>query len=263
VSIRRTSPTLLNGILAAVVVCAVGSAANAQTPSRDYPPTYSSRKAPWYDPFGWLTSNEKKPSSPAPAPKVETQQPAIAMPPGTIATPAWKWYGYGTPTPGKTQFAPSVPADWYLSTGATPGAVPQTPQSGLVVDPFHSPGLVVDSMPTKFPTIVIPLSNSPSPILQPPGGPVLPGPVAGVDVDWKSSPAAIRKPQSDGPVSDKPPALLGMPRPVDEVPSPSRAVKPSGPIGPRTPAEAVRPPGPEAPDIKVVPAPDIIMPPIK
>jgi hypothetical protein len=264
VSICRPSPSLLNGILAVVVVCAVGSEAMAQPPSRDYPPTYSSRKAPWYDPFGWLTSSEKKPTTPTPAPKVESQIPIAPLPPGTIATPAWKWYGYGTPTPGKTQFAPSVPADWYLSTGATPGAVPQTQQGGgFVVDPFHSPGLFVDPAPTKSPTVLVPPNYAPAPIVPPAGGPMLPAPTAATDVDWKSSPAVIRKPQTEGPVDVKPPAMLGMPRPVDEVPPPATAVKPGGTADPRTPAEAVRRPGPESPDINVVPAPDIIMPPIK
>jgi hypothetical protein len=264
VSIRRTSPIVLHGILAAVIVCAFGGVATAQQSTREYPPTYSSRKAPWYDPFGWLTSNDKKAPAPTPVPKFETHEPAMPLPPGTITTPAWKWYGYGTPTPGKSQFAPSVPADWYVSTGATPGAIPQAPAvGGVVVDPFHSPGFVVEPGPTKFGPIVVPPSYAPAPIVPPSGGPVLPAPVAGTDVDWKSSPAAIRKPQSDGPVSDKPPALLGMPRRVDEMPTPPTAVKPSGPVPPRTPAEAARPGGPESPDLKVVPAPDIVMPPVK
>lgn len=263
-SIRRTSSVLVYGILAAACACALGGAASAQTPSREYPPTYSSRKAPWYDPFGWLTSSEKKTPAPAPVPKVEMHQPAVPLPPGTIATPSWKWYGYGTPTPGKSQFAPSVPADWYVSTGATPGAVPQTHQGGLVVvDPFHSPGFVVDPSPPKFPTVVVPPSYAPAPVVPPAGGPVLPAPTAAADVDWKSSPATIRKPQSGGAGDAKPPATLGMPRAVDEIPTPPTAVKPGVPSTPRTPAEAARPRGPETPDLKVVPAPGIVMPPAK
>lgn len=255
----------MHGVFAAAIVGAIGSAANAQPQSRDYPPTYSSRKAPWYDPFGWLTSSEKKSPTPTPtpAPKVEVHQPAIPLPPGTVATPAWKWYGYGTPTPGKSQFAPSVSTDWYVSTGATPGAVPQpTVGGGFVVDPFHSPGVVVDPAPTKFPTVVVPPSYAPAPIIPPAGGPILPAPTAATDVDWKSSPAAIRKPQADGPVDANPQATLGMPRRVDEMPPPT-AVKPSTPTAPRTPAEAARPTSPETPDLKVVPAPGIVMPPIK
>src|SRR5436190_13957 len=43
--------------------------------------------------------------------------------------PAYRWYGWGTVTPGANQFAPAGQyprgsANWYVITGATPGAFP-------------------------------------------------------------------------------------------------------------------------------------------
>ncbi|HEY1187394.1 MAG TPA: hypothetical protein VGE74_07030 [Gemmata sp.] len=53
--------------------------------------------------------------------------------------PAYRWYGYGTVTPGANQFAPTgqyprVSANWYSITGATPGAFPVP-----VMNPLRSP----------------------------------------------------------------------------------------------------------------------------
>lgn len=95
-----------------------------EKPSRDYPPTYSSRKAPWYDVTTWFSSDssgerrEVKPS---------TVEPREVQP--TRAAPAWQWYGYGAPTPGNNPLAPQgtyehVPLSWHQVVGSTPGAMP-------------------------------------------------------------------------------------------------------------------------------------------
>jgi hypothetical protein len=53
--------------------------------------------------------------------------------------PAYRWYGWGTVTPGANPYAPSghypkASATWYQITGATPGAFPVP-----VVDPYRPP----------------------------------------------------------------------------------------------------------------------------
>jgi hypothetical protein len=264
VTIRRTTVRFPPSLLAVAIACAFGNVALAQS-SRDYPPTYSSRKAPWYDPFGWLTSEEKKPANTTPKTQPGTPSNAVPtgdFPAGATAPPAWKWYGYGAPTPGANPLAPTgmypgVSGNWYSSTGATPGAVPHATQgTPVAVDPFHPPTLVTEPAAlTKWPTIVAPPSAAPTlPTAAMP-------PVANaMDVDWKSSAASLRKPTGDLPSTDTPQATLGPPKPVDAVTTPSPA-----PIlpAPRTPAEAARTPGPESSDIPVVPAPGIVIPPNK
>ncbi|MFM8272721.1 MAG: hypothetical protein ACKODX_10365 [Gemmata sp.] len=53
--------------------------------------------------------------------------------------PAYRWYGWGTVTPGANQFAPNgqypkASANWYAITGATPGAFPVP-----VMNPLRNP----------------------------------------------------------------------------------------------------------------------------
>lgn len=62
---------------------------------------------------------------------VATHAPVSPPPaPGTYAgPPAYRWYGYGSPTPGANPYAPTGlspkgSASWYVQTGATPGAFP-------------------------------------------------------------------------------------------------------------------------------------------
>src|SRR5438309_5468056 len=138
---RRPSPSFdRQRILALAIACALASTATADPmPARDYPPTYSSQKKPWYDPFGLFTSSDN-----TPAPTYQSKPlPNEAVEPGN-GTPAWKWYGYGTPTPGRNPLAPNgayapVPANWYTTTGTTPGAVPHGhPGPGVVPDPAPS-----------------------------------------------------------------------------------------------------------------------------
>lgn len=62
------------------------------------------------------------------APPAAQYQPKPA--PGVYAgPPAYRWYGYGSPTPGTNPYSPSgqypkASANWYAMTGATPGAFP-------------------------------------------------------------------------------------------------------------------------------------------
>jgi hypothetical protein len=88
--------------------------------------------------------------------------------------PAYRWYGYGTATPGANQFAPNgqypkASANWYGVTGATPGAFPVP-----VVNPYRGtpgnepPSYVVNppgrtiEMPKSTPIAVPPSPSAPT-----------------------------------------------------------------------------------------------------
>jgi hypothetical protein len=95
------------------------TSAPQQTPI-NYPPTYSSKKSAWYD----MSDTLQKISH------VFTSETAPAAPTAPVnVSPAWKWYGYGEPTPGANPYAPrgfynGVSNDWHLQSGTTPGAIP-------------------------------------------------------------------------------------------------------------------------------------------
>jgi len=53
----------------------------------------------------------------------------MAIPRMAVAGPAWRWFGYGAPVPGRNPYAPDgvyapVNPGYYFQTGATPGAIP-------------------------------------------------------------------------------------------------------------------------------------------
>lgn len=87
-------------------------------------------------------ANAPQPVSPPPAP-----------PPGVYAgPPAYRWYGYGSPTAGANPYAPTGryprgSESWYSRTGATPGAFP-IPIGGVPVTP-NEPPVVVQTVPQE------------------------------------------------------------------------------------------------------------------
>jgi hypothetical protein len=247
--------------LAGAVACALAGTGIAQAPqSRDYPPTYSSRKAPWYDPFGWFKSDAKKPSTASP--KFDPSKPIVIdggqIPGGFGSPPAWKWYGYGAPRPGSNPLgphgsSPGAPSNWHNLAGATPGAIPFAgPTIGPLPFPQPSPGSAATAAPMRFadPVIIVPPASGPSlpTAVKPPA-------TASTNDADRRSPANLGSPTMEpgSPANNRPHATIGLP---------VTAGTPVMPPAPRTPAEAVRPPGPVSPDIPVVPAPGIKMPPI-
>lgn len=104
-----------------------------------------------------------KPTPPAPA--AAPQQPPtsvgsrppvpVSPPQGVYAgTPAYRWYGYGTPTAGANPYAPDgrypqASDTWFTQTGATPGAFP-VPVGGPPVTP-REPPVVVHAYPQEPP----------------------------------------------------------------------------------------------------------------
>ena len=252
---RRTPPITRRAAWAVAVACALGGPAVAAdpVPSRAYPPTYSSRKAPWYDPFRIFT-DQRTAGNVVPAGQVQSKPiPAAQVEPGAAgATPAWKWYGYGTPVPANSPPA-TVPANWYTASGATPGAVPGGP-IGTV------PGLVPDPVPGP------PVVRQESTFASSPDGPDLPTPVnpppptpPAPDANWSA--ATLRPPTPDpaAPTADSaaPAAVLKLP--VREV----EATRSGPTLGTPIPMSPPAAPPAESPDLPVVPAPGIIVPPLK
>ena len=246
---RRTPPYIVRGVLALAAACALGGPAAADPlPSRDYPPTYSSRKSPWYDPLHLFTASEKKFVVPAgdsrPIPNEQVE-------PGTAATPAWKWYGYGTPTPGRNPLAPggtypAVPPTWYTTSGTTPGAMPAG-HNGL---PPAVPGVIPDPLPLPR----MPAGPVPSIAHSPPDGPA---PPSADSVDWTSAPATLRLPTAMPVSGDGPRATLRAP--VRDDGPPAAPAPPT--VQPRTPLQRELPSS-ESPDIPVEAAPGIVAPPV-
>ncbi|MBO0698474.1 MAG: hypothetical protein J2P46_08775, partial [Zavarzinella sp.] len=255
--IRRTPPhPFRRAAWALAVVCAVGgpAAADDPSPSRAYPPTYSSRKGPWYDPFNLFSGSDKKTPSPAPPPTTSPQsQPvpnsAVDHAPGPSATPRWKWYGYGTPTPSRN---PAAPTGAY---GAAPAGRPVAGLPNLVPDPVPGSKLIFTG-PTG-PTLFASLDGATAPPATNPQAEKF------ADVDWTPAPSATLKPPTaeqpaTNPDASAPPARLKAPIRDEETPTTGPVLGP--PVQPTTAAPAAPPA--ESPDIPIEPAKDIILPPL-
>ncbi|MFO0847686.1 MAG: hypothetical protein U0871_03860 [Gemmataceae bacterium] len=98
----------------------------------------------------------QSPAAPPPTPAFPIRVPQASPPTAPAAgqsgvyagPPAYRWYGWGTTTPGANPYAPSGQyprgsANWYTQTGATPGAfpVPVTP-AGVQVVGYEPPSYV-------------------------------------------------------------------------------------------------------------------------
>ncbi len=90
--------------------------------------------------------------------------------------PAYRWYGWGSVTPGANAFAPNgvypkASANWYSITGATPGAFPVPVMNPLRSPPGTEPPTYGVARVTPQP--VVPVSTQPavSPWPQPPAQP--------------------------------------------------------------------------------------------
>lgn len=97
----------------------------------------------WNDMVNFLNGKPEAPmpNSAAPVPQGYTApvQQGFAPPPMYAGPPAYRWYGWGTTTPGANPLAPhghypQASANWYAHSGATPGAFPVPP-----VNPFRPP----------------------------------------------------------------------------------------------------------------------------
>jgi hypothetical protein len=137
----RLLPAIPTDDIPATVVRAATPAPEAPSPKPTAPPAPEKRKGlmeSFFPPKAAAANTEEKPWWPSPeeqplmAKQVGTR-PIYAQPNGAngvyAGTPAYRWYGYGGPTPGANPNAPNGlypkgSANWYSQTGATPGAFP-------------------------------------------------------------------------------------------------------------------------------------------
>lgn len=215
---------------------------------------------------------DKPPPAPVPQPiaqvPAEQPQPTAATPfrgtgangaPVYAGPPAYRWYGWGSVTPGANPLAPAgqypkASANWYSITGATPGAFPvPVANSGRIV-PGTEPPTYGLAARTQVPAPVVPIVPQPQPAHvftdrsegskfgpPPSAGAVPPHTFAPPSVPT-FSPPPIAKPAAVAPVVLPPPAMpiapgAGAPRMPSE---PVAALPPMPPV----PALPPVPPGP-------------------
>lgn len=226
---RRPTPRLA---LTVVAACALAGPVAAD----DSPHRYSDRKPAWYDPFGLLVSTPK--------PTTDKYGHTISAG-GPDGSPAWKWYGYGAPTPGRNAQAPNgsyapVPVNWHDLAGTTPGAVPLARLGTMVPTPLPEV-LPIEPKPATVVPTAVPGKGSPF-------GPVLGGPPA-IDPGWQT---AASGPGRTASASASAAATLKVPVAAAEPAAP--AVPPPGAALPNA--------GSESPDIPVEAAPGVVVPPL-
>lgn len=200
-----------------------------------------------------------KPKTPAARPQPTQPQPAqpTAETPyrGTSANgapvyagpPAYRWYGWGTVTPGANPFAPTgqypkASAKWYEITGATPGAFPVQ-----VMNPLRTPP---GTEPPTYTTARLPAPQSVVPVAD--QSPPRPQVIERPEPPRFNPPADTRF--VPPPASVVPPAAVNVPKitPPPAVPAPV-AVKEPEPITVPKPEPVVVVPPPVLPPIPVLP----------
>jgi hypothetical protein len=75
--------------------------------------------------------------------------------------PAYRWYGYGSVTPGANPYAPSgqyprASANWYSTTGATPGAFPVPVMNPYRAAPGSEPPTYATGLPPRTAVPAVP-----------------------------------------------------------------------------------------------------------
>jgi hypothetical protein len=110
-------------------------------------------------------------------PVTSTAQPRVMTPNasfrGTTTTgatvyagpPAYRWYGWGSVTPGANPYAPSgqypqASANWYAITGATPGAFPIPVMNPLRTTPGTEPPIYATTPSSRTPLPALPVQSS-------------------------------------------------------------------------------------------------------
>lgn len=166
--------------------------------------------------------------------------------------PAYRWYGYGTVTPGGNPFAPTgqspkASANWYSVTGATPGAFPvpvTNPQRAPGSDP---PTYVTTNVPRGTTTGFTPPAMTqqysapptlqvaaefprPIPVVNPQPAPVAPPQVNTLSPGSIPPPSSLVPPEMPMPPSMPPASTLPLPLPQP----PASLPKPNLPLPPVT-----------------------------
>jgi hypothetical protein len=185
--------------------------------------------------------------------KDEPQQPQKPeAPKPNAANPAFRWYGYGSTTPGQNAYAPTGDypngsAQWFQQSGATPGAFPvpnaKAPRPANTID---APAYIPNPVPSTntfmgappVPTLAPP---TPAPTFAPPARRTIaetrPVPtVPNVVTPMNAVPPVPQVPSVQSPLKQEP-----VWRPVVAMPT---TATPNTPPTPATLQEPVRPPEP-------------------
>ena len=108
-----------------------------------------------------------------PVPPVAAAGPLPAPPPGVV--PAWRWFGYGAPVPGRNPYAPAgvyapVNPAYFFQSGATPGAIPAPllPMHPTLPQPSTAEPPLQTSKPNAEGNIQASASDSAAAMLEPP-----------------------------------------------------------------------------------------------
>ncbi len=267
-------------VAAALLTAAAAGGALAQTPAakllparpvdgatvaRGYAPepgTFGDTKPPATttkpaaEPRSWTGAplTPTPPPEPRRPPVQQPQAPAYAQGASGVyaGPPAYRWYGYGTTTPGANPLAPTGQyprgsANWYAQTGATPGAFPVPVTAGGDQLPrFEPPAYASVPQPVEPPaSYVQPPATQPTLL-------AMPRPV----------------PSFNPPVAPQPlvPASAPLPVPVPAITPPSPVITMPAPVMPTAP-ELVRSTGELKPlavsSTTTVEPPPVVMKPVK
>lgn len=144
---RITTRFIRKAVLASMLACAVSQplVADDSVPSRDYPPTYSSNRAPWYDPFRIFTSAPKTTES------KPTKKDRNPINPVFHAQPTWRQASQVNQAPTAPPRVPAAMPVPLPVAAPTPVAIPVAAHvhSNMPV-PVHTP--VSMPVPVQAPT---------------------------------------------------------------------------------------------------------------
>lgn len=132
------------------------------------------------------------------------------------AEPAYRWYGWGTATPGMNQYAPTgdypqASAQWYLETGATPGAFPVPTMNPYRPAPGATPPAYVPPPAQPQPQMPIQQPQMPPRIIPPPQMPMQP----------PTAPVQQQPPPRRVTIAETPPPAPAVPAPAPAYPKPA------------------------------------------
>jgi hypothetical protein len=198
--------------------------------------------------------------------------------------PAYRWYGWGTVTPGANPLAPTgqypkASANWYNITGATPGAFPVPVGSPARIPSGTEPpsyGLAARNPTTLAPVVPVSVSPQPAPppaiqyTERPHSLPVMPPaeskfmPGSGIGAVPPPQPAPVFTPPPPAPVSVPVITPPPMPKPVVVAPPallPPPAMPKPEPVATLPPPPVVTPAPVTLPPLPL-PAPVAVAPPV-
>lgn len=201
--------------------------------------------------------------------------------------PAYRWYGWGSVTPGANPYAPNgqypkASANWYSITGATPGAFPVAVTNSPRMTGPEPPAYISAQSPASpnrpTPSLSLPLQQNISTNSRPAATPAAleqprPSPLSPPDMKvWTTPPApaapSATKPEIQSPLAPPPPAAVAPASPpivpvTPALPPPASlrdpltaVVPPPPPSRDPLPANALSPIAPAAPA-----NPDSVLPP--